>query len=200
MLNRARSRRSLADHKGGATSLAFSPDGNTLLCGEAHGGTRIWDTRTGELLHECKAANSQAETFTIDRLMNSIGLSRDGSTLATCASSVNNEFVDPVRIWDVRTGTLKRDFAAEKIHGRPMALSPDGSILATGGKSVKLWDVHTGKMLRELIRPSQTDAVDRLLGRRAAAGRRRQLWDDERLGSCHGPASGHAVCLRPRGG
>jgi WD40 repeat protein len=31
-----------------------------------------------------------------------------------------------------------------------MALSPDGSVIATGGKSVKLWDVNTGKMLREL--------------------------------------------------
>ncbi len=31
-----------------------------------------------------------------------------------------------------------------------MALSPDGSIIATGGKSVRLWDVRTGKLLREL--------------------------------------------------
>ena len=31
-----------------------------------------------------------------------------------------------------------------------MALSPDGSIVATGGKSIKLWDVRTGKLLREL--------------------------------------------------
>ena len=32
-----------------------------------------------------------------------------------------------------------------------MALSPDGSVVATGGKSIKLWDVRTGKMLRELF-------------------------------------------------
>ena len=31
-----------------------------------------------------------------------------------------------------------------------MALSPDGAILATGGKSVRLWDARTGKPLREL--------------------------------------------------
>jgi WD40 repeat protein len=143
--------RSLPDHAGGATSLAFSPDGATLICGEAHGGTRVWDASTGRLLHAFKAASAEAETFTIDRLMNSIGLSRDGRTLATGNSSVNNQLVDAVRIWDVRTGALKRDFAAEKIHGRPMALSPDGSIVATGGKSVKLWDVRTGKLLRELF-------------------------------------------------
>ena len=56
-----------------------------------------------------------------------------------------------MRIWDPRTGELKREFAAENIHGRPMALSPDGSILATGGKSVQLWDVRTGKKLRQLF-------------------------------------------------
>jgi WD40 repeat protein len=143
--------KTLDGHQGGVTSLAFSHNGDTLVCGEAHGGARIWDAQTWRLAHACPATNSAAENFTIDRLMNSIGLSRDGTTLATSASSVNNEFVDPVRIWDVRTGKVTRDFAAEKIHGRPMALSPDGSILATGGKSVKLWDVRSGAMLRELF-------------------------------------------------
>jgi WD40 repeat protein len=32
-----------------------------------------------------------------------------------------------------------------------MALSSDGAIVATGGKSVKLWDARTGKPLRELF-------------------------------------------------
>jgi len=141
--------RTLSGHAGGATSLAFSQDGQLLACGEGYGGTRIWNPQTGQLLQACPAASSQAETFAGDRLLNSIGISRDG-TLATCTSSVNNEFVDAVRLWDARAGKLKRSFAAEQIHGRPMALSPDGSLVATGGKSVKLWDVRTGKMLREL--------------------------------------------------
>jgi WD40 repeat protein len=141
----------LAGHAGGATSLAFTPDGNVLVCGEAHGGTRIWETQTGQLLRFCPAASSQAASFSGDRLMNSIGLGGDGRTFASCASSVNNEFVDPVRIWDVHSATVIRSFAAENIHGRPMALSPDGSMLATGGKSVKLWDVRTGMKLRELF-------------------------------------------------
>ncbi len=141
--------RTLADHKGGASAVVFSADGMLLYCGEAHGGTRIWDARSGELRLTCKAG-SLAITRAGDRLMNAIGLSRDG-TLATCASSINNEFVDRVRLWDAHTGELKRDFAAEKIHGRPMALSPDGTIVATGGKSIQLWDVRTGQKLRELF-------------------------------------------------
>ena len=140
----------LADHRGGATAVAFSPDGGTLFCAEAHGGTRVWDVRTGRLLRTLDAPRRQADAFTVDRLMNSVGLSADGATLAACASSVNNEFVGAVRLWDAGTGTLKRDFSAENIQGRPMALSPDGSLVATGGKSVKLWDAGTGKLVREL--------------------------------------------------
>jgi WD40 repeat protein len=97
----------------------------------------------------CKAG-SLAITPAGDRLMNSIGLSRDG-VLATCNSSINNEFVDRVRLWDARSGELKRDFAPEKTHGRPMAFSPDGSIVATGGKTIQLWDARTGQKLRQLF-------------------------------------------------
>jgi WD40 repeat protein len=142
--------RSLTDHRGGATSIVFSPEGRSLFCAEAYGGARVWEVDTGRLIQTYKPASSQAETFTLDRLMNCLALSRDGTTLATCASSVNDEYVEPVRLWDARTGALQRGFAAEKIQGRPMALSPDGSLIATGGKWIKLWDARSGVLVREL--------------------------------------------------
>src|SRR5262249_30435228 len=77
-------------------------------------------------------------------------LSRDAKTLATCTTSVNQTIAEPVILWDVATGEMKRRFTEPPVAGRPMALSPDGTVLATGGKSVRLWDVRTGKLLREL--------------------------------------------------
>jgi WD40 repeat protein len=172
----------LPGHGGGATALAFSPDGATLFCGEGDGPTRAWEVRSGRAVRTYDAPRPRAESYTVDRPMNSICLSSDGTTLAACASSVNNEFVGATRLFDARTGELKRDFTAEKIHGRPMALSPDGSIVATGGKSVKLWDAGTGKMLRELnghLKRTQSIAFS-ADGKRVVAGGSygtTNLWD-----------------------
>lgn len=140
----------LPDHQGGCTSLAFSSDGQTLYCGEATGGLLVWNTKSGQLLHRCRGTESRAELFTIDRRMTSVSVSRDGSLALSCGSSVNNEFTSPARLWNAKSGELIREFKAENIHGRPTVLSPDGSLIATGGKSIKLWDVNTGRMLREL--------------------------------------------------
>ena len=139
--------RTFSGHNGGATAIAFSPNGNALYCGQGYGGARVWDVHSGKLIRTCYVEDSQTTSFTIDRRLTSIGLTKDGATLATCASSVNDEFVDRIRLWDAGAGTLQRDF---DFHGRPVTLSPDGSILATGGKSIMLWDARSGKPIRQL--------------------------------------------------
>jgi RNA polymerase sigma factor (sigma-70 family) len=143
-------RRTLEGHDGGATAVAFSADGAILVCGQARGGARFWDAQTGRLLRTCKAAASQAATTAGDSPFTSIALSPDGKTLITNTGGPGSYFYEPVKFWDAQTGELKKEFA-DKGHGaHPVALSPDGSILAAGGKSVRLWDVRTGKLLREL--------------------------------------------------
>jgi WD40 repeat protein len=147
-------RQTLAGHPGGATSLAFSADGTQLACGEGHGAVRLWDARTGRVLRTCKMRGAQAANAAGEpgrRFLTSLALTPDGRTLVTNAASVGAFFDDPVRFWETQTGELKKEFA-DKGHGaQPVALSPDGSILAAGGKTVKLWDVRTGKLVRELF-------------------------------------------------
>lgn len=144
-------RRTLEGHAGGATSLAFSADGLLLACGDGQGATRLWDVRTGRLSRTCQSAASKAGTVTTDRLVTCVALSPDGATLAACPATMGNTFGEPVQFWDTRSGAAKQVFTTEAHGGRPIALSPDGSVLATGGKSVKLWDVRTGKPVRELF-------------------------------------------------
>jgi WD40 repeat protein len=55
-----------------------------------------------------------------------------------------------VRVWDTQSGELKREFKNPGIGGRPVVLSPDGSIVAAGGKGIQLSDARTGRPLRRL--------------------------------------------------
>lgn len=142
--------RSLPGHGGGATSLVFSADGSFLVCGAADGASHLWDPRTGERLRSFRPEGSKAAAVRYDRLITATSLSPDGRTLAACTASVGNTFGEPVQFWDTRTGERQGQVPAAPIGGRPIALSPDGAILATGGKSVRLWDVRTGRRLREL--------------------------------------------------
>ena len=139
-----------SDREQGVTGVAFSPDGNTLFCGRGRGGAREQEIGSGRPLHSTSSLHRPKGTRSIARSIPS-ALARTAARWPRARRRVNQEFGDAVRIWDARTGTLKRDFTAENIRGRPMALSPDGSIVATGGKSVKLWDVRTGKLLHELF-------------------------------------------------
>jgi WD40 repeat protein len=147
-------RQILAGHAGGATSLAFSADGALLACGEGHGATRLWEARTGRLLRICKAAGSQAPAAAREpnhRLFTSLALSPDGGTLITNAGGGGSFFDEPVKFWDTHTGELRKEFADKQHGAHPVALSPDGSMLAAGGKTIKLWDMRTRKLLRELF-------------------------------------------------
>jgi RNA polymerase sigma factor (sigma-70 family) len=147
-------RQTLSGHAGGVTSLAFSVDGSLLACGEGHGATRLWDARTGRLLRTCNPTGAEVATAANNpshRFLTSIALTPDGRTLVTNAARAGAYFDEPVRFWDAQTGELKKEFA-DKGHGaQPVALSPDGSVLAAGGKTVKLWDMRTGKLIRELF-------------------------------------------------
>jgi WD40 repeat protein len=142
--------RSLDGHDGGATSIAFSADGMMLVCGAGYGANHLWDVQSGQRLRKCAPTGSWLRSVTTDRLFNVVAFNPDGNSFVSCAATMGNTHGEPVRFWDTQTGKLKNDQIDDKTHGRPIALSPDGSILAAGGKSIKLFDVQSGKLLREL--------------------------------------------------
>jgi WD40 repeat protein len=147
-------KQTLTGHAGGATSLAFSADGAMLACCNGHGTTHLWEVRSGRLLRTCETPGSQVVAVANDpnhRLSTSLALSPDGGTLVTNAGGTGSFFNEPVRFWNTKTGKLRREFADKGRGAHPVALSPDGSILAAGGKTVKLWDLRTGNLIRELF-------------------------------------------------
>ncbi|MBW3540422.1 MAG: protein kinase [Planctomycetes bacterium] len=165
------------------TALAFSPDGNVLAVGTSIGQTKLYNARTGELvrsLDDEQARLSDKETpqnwSSLARAMGSVrsmAFSPDGSLLAVCGASfadfsdvfdgverLGRQSTGPgrLKVWDVKTGTLKRDLAGHS-HADAVSFSDDGSLLASAGRwsdnradgtGVIIWDPQTGRKVRTI--------------------------------------------------
>jgi WD40 repeat protein len=129
---------------GHANSLAFDPDGRVISTATRTPGIQRWDTETGQLLESISL--SDMEPFA------QIGISIEGFRLAMQFEQLKA----PVVVWDlVERRELWRMLLDET---KSIALSPDGRLLATGGRQdlagiAELWDLNTGEKIHEWRSP-----------------------------------------------
>jgi WD40 repeat protein len=144
-----RTHRQLGQPLGGAVSavdsIAFSPDGGTLVSGGGDGRVRFWDVRTRRQL------GRPLQRYSEPRDVLSVAFSADGRIVA--AGTYQD---DTARVWDVRThrelgSPLKGDIVAFSRKGHILASASNTSILPStsrlnnGGWEVtlQLWDART---------------------------------------------------------
>lgn len=154
--------------EGGMFSLAYSPDGQTLVTShfrheqrrfkengelvsrnEWDGGITLWDARSGKLNTSLRHIPGRGVCR--------IALSPDGTTVA--AAEVWSEDDgrvqrNQVSLWDVAAGTVRNHLS---IDASSIAFACDSPILATASDKVQLWDSTTGKELATLPRPKEHD-------------------------------------------
>ncbi len=119
------------------TSVAYSPDGNTVLTGSGDNSARLWNPNTGEQLHILQGHTSY---------ITSLAYSPDGKTVIT------GSWDETARLWDVETGEPLHILQGHTGYISSVAFSPDGKTVITGSwdESARLWDVETGEPLHIL--------------------------------------------------
>jgi WD40 repeat protein len=125
------------EHSAHVKSVAFSPDGQTLVSASDDKTIKLWDVSTGQKKRTLSEHSASVK---------SVAFSPDGQILA---SGSNDQ---TIKLWDVSTGLEKSTLKGHSFWVNSVAFSPDGQTLASGSddKTIKLWDVSTGKELRTL--------------------------------------------------
>jgi WD40 repeat protein len=120
-------------------SAVFGPRGEWIAVSCADGQIRLWETATGRYLHAFTGPSEYSQ---------SLACSPDGRFLASIHPPEKE--VRPVNVWDVAQRRKKHSLNVDsKGAVGDLAFSPDGRLLAAvgGGRSVKLWEVETGREL-----------------------------------------------------
>jgi WD40 repeat protein len=132
----------------GVTSVAFSPDGQTLATGDWNGNIYLWDVGTGTRTAALADPDLQGDG------VNSVAFSPDGQMLAT------GDADGSTYLWNVATGTRTAVLTCPgSVEVMSVAFSPDGKTLATGDDvNSCLWHVASGTPTAVLSRHG--DVVD----------------------------------------
>ncbi|HBB33815.1 MAG TPA: WD40 repeat domain-containing protein [Cyanobacteria bacterium UBA8803] len=133
-------RHSLYGHEGEIGAIAISPDGQTIATGSKDKTIKIWNLKTGKLLHNFD--NRLIWGAHTDEIL-CVTFSPDGKTLASSSRD------GKIKLWYLyssdRPLTLKG-------YATVVAINPDGLTLATTNWSshIQLWNLSTHKVERTL--------------------------------------------------
>lgn len=138
----------LEGHTGIVWGLTFSRDGQTLVSVSSDKSAKIWDWRTGTLLHSLELPGELV----------SVGFSPDGAYLAVGGVDEPLGDVQNAAIWTFTAGSWNQFLKySEYWNITAMAYSPDGRFLVGGGTSrnVQIWRTSDGTSLYTLNHPHQ---------------------------------------------
>ncbi|KAJ5948106.1 hypothetical protein N7466_001121 [Penicillium verhagenii] len=130
---------SLQSYRPGPRWMAFSADGRYLATLSEDSETKLWETKTGCLLHTLKSGRPG--------VVSSVAFSPNSQLLV-----VNMGEEGGIRVWEIATGTVLHTFRDTGSILRSSTFSPDSKLLATGPYEgqLDLYNPETG-VLQETL-------------------------------------------------
>jgi WD40 repeat protein len=128
------------------TSLAFSPDGDRLVTGDADGKIRLWQVANGKQLLTLQGHRSWVY---------SVNFSPIGVDLPSASGQmlVSGSEDSAIHLWDLAAGRCLKTFQGQTNGVRAVNFSHDGRTLASCGDDaiVRLWDIASGRCINTLL-------------------------------------------------
>jgi len=139
-------------HRGAVESLAFRSDGDALMSTGEDGTIKLWASPTLRPIGE--------PILTHSKELGGATFGPGGSVIATQGEFHAKQVKGEVDVWDPRTAERSgRAMVTDQETIDALAVSRDGSLLATGGfRSIRLWDLAERRQLGQpLVIPSGSE-------------------------------------------
>jgi len=181
----------LTGHGNNISDIVISYDGQFALSGSWDGSLRLWDLNTGNTTRRFvghtkdvlsvafSADNRQIVSGSRDKtikLWNTLGeckftMEEQGHTdWVSCVrfspnpqnpSIISGGWDKKVKVWNLTTCRHKQTLEGHTAHVNTLAVSPDGSLCASGGREgiVRLWDLNENKALYTLAAGDTINAL-----------------------------------------
>lgn len=155
-------------HFFGTYSVAFTPDGKTLITGGRDNAVKVWDLESKKLVRTLTGHHNWVD---------SLAVASDGKMLASTGGTI--------RLWDLTTGADACPLPGHKFVVWQVALSADGKSAVTGSwdNTLRWWDATTGTERRSIpISNGMTSLVSSPDGKIALVAtddHKLRMWDGE---------------------
>lgn len=137
-------------HESDVLSVAFSADNRQIVSGGRDKAVKVWNT-IGVCKNTLRDDGGHKDWVTCVRFSPNV----EEPVIVSCGRDKT------VKVWELKELTLKHNLVGHTSYVNSVAISPDGSLCASGGKDglAILWDLNEGKPLSTLEANDEINAL-----------------------------------------